>query len=86
MKVTHKEDCMDKDADRQVDISKLIAKHYGQLTKSEKRIADYLQQNQDEVAFLSAAEMAETLRLSEATDSIATQPCEKSCRQSSEIL
>ena len=67
MKVVHKEGSMDTNGDRQVDISKLTVEHYGQLTKSEKRIADYLRQNQDEVAFLSAAEMAETLGLSEAT-------------------
>jgi DNA-binding MurR/RpiR family transcriptional regulator len=67
MKVGHKEDGMDKSGSEQVDISKLIAEHYEQLTKSEKRIADFLQQNQDEAAFLSAAEMAETLGLSEAT-------------------
>ena len=40
---------------------------FSQLTKSEKRIANYLNQNQDEAAFLSAGEIAERLQLSEAT-------------------
>jgi DNA-binding MurR/RpiR family transcriptional regulator len=38
-----------------------------QLTKSERRIADYLQRNFEEAAFFSAAELAERLDLSEAT-------------------
>jgi DNA-binding MurR/RpiR family transcriptional regulator len=52
---------------QQVDFNKLVAEHYDQLTRSEKRIADYMRQNQDEVAFLSAAEIAQQLDLSEAT-------------------
>jgi DNA-binding MurR/RpiR family transcriptional regulator len=47
--------------------SQLISERYPQLTKSEKRIANYLNQNQDEVAFLSAGEIADRLQLSEAT-------------------
>ena len=50
-----------------IDITQLVAEHYDQLTKSEKRIADYVRQNQDEAAFLSAAEIAAQLNLSEAT-------------------
>lgn len=38
-----------------------------QLTKSERKIADYLQRNFEEAAFFSAAELAERLNLSEAT-------------------
>lgn len=49
------------------DFSQIISQHYDSLTKSEKRIADYMRQNQDEAAFLSAGEIAETLDLSEAT-------------------
>ena len=45
----------------------LISEHYPDLTKSEKRIANYLSQNQDDAAFLSAGEIAERLDLSEAT-------------------
>jgi DNA-binding MurR/RpiR family transcriptional regulator len=67
MKVIHSEACMDTNDSQQTDINKLIAEHYDQLTKSEKRIADYIRQNQDEVVFLSAAEVAEQLELSEAT-------------------
>jgi DNA-binding MurR/RpiR family transcriptional regulator len=58
---------MEPNGKQQVDINKVIAEHYDQLTKSEKRIADYIRQNQDEVAFLSAGEIAEQLDLSEAT-------------------
>jgi DNA-binding MurR/RpiR family transcriptional regulator len=58
---------MNNDSPDQVDFNKLVADHYDQLTKSEKRIADYIRENQDEVAFLSAAEVAEQLDLSEAT-------------------
>jgi len=47
--------------------SQLISGHFPQLTKSEKRIANYLNQNQDEAAFLSAGEIADQLQLSEAT-------------------
>jgi DNA-binding MurR/RpiR family transcriptional regulator len=58
---------MEPNGKQQIDINKIIAEHYDQLTKSEKRIADYIRQNQDEVAFLSAGEIAEYLELSEAT-------------------
>ncbi len=50
-----------------VGFSQLISERYADLTKSEKRIANYLNQNQDEAAFLSAGEIAERLDLSEAT-------------------
>jgi len=50
-----------------VDFSELISSRYSQLTKSEKRIADYLRKNQEESAFLSAGEIAARLNLSEAT-------------------
>jgi DNA-binding MurR/RpiR family transcriptional regulator len=50
-----------------VGFSQLISEHFPQLTKSEKRIANYLNQNQDEAAFLSAGEIADLLQLSEAT-------------------
>jgi len=50
-----------------VDFSQLISEQYNQLTKSEKSIADFMQQNQDEAAFLSAGEIALRLNLSEAT-------------------
>lgn len=49
------------------DFSQLVGEHYGELTKSEKSIADYIRQNQDEAAFLSAGEIAIRLNLSEAT-------------------
>ncbi|MGA9397022.1 MAG: MurR/RpiR family transcriptional regulator [Anaerolineaceae bacterium] len=51
----------------QVEFIKLVAEHYNQLTNSEKRIADFISQNQDEVAFMSAAEVADKLKLSEPT-------------------
>jgi DNA-binding MurR/RpiR family transcriptional regulator len=49
------------------DFGQLIAECYNQLTKSEKRIANYLLKNQEESAFLSAGELADRLGLSEAT-------------------
>ncbi|MBN2149281.1 MAG: MurR/RpiR family transcriptional regulator [Anaerolineales bacterium] len=49
------------------DFSQIISDHYDELTKSEKRIADFMRQNQDEATFLSASEIAERLELSEAT-------------------
>jgi DNA-binding MurR/RpiR family transcriptional regulator len=49
------------------DFNQLISEQYSQLTKSEKAIADFLHQNQDEAAFLSAGEIATRLNLSEAT-------------------
>ena len=49
------------------DFSQLAAGRYDQLTKSEKRIANYLRKNQEEAAFLSASELADRLGLSEAT-------------------
>jgi len=50
-----------------VGFSQLISERFPQLTKSEKRVANYLNQNQDEAAFLSAGEIADRLQLSEAT-------------------
>ena len=50
-----------------VDFGQIVAEYYQQLTKSEKQIANYLRKNQEESAFLSAAELAVRLGLSEAT-------------------
>ena len=50
-----------------VDFSQIIGDNYQQLTKSEKRIANYLRKNQEESAFLAAGEIADRLGLSEAT-------------------
>lgn len=52
---------------KNVDFDQMIREHFDQLTKSERRIANYLRQNQDESAFLSAGEIAARLDLSEAT-------------------
>ncbi len=52
---------------RVVDFSQIISDNYKQLTKSEKRIANYLRKNQEESAFLAAGEIADRLGLSEAT-------------------
>jgi DNA-binding MurR/RpiR family transcriptional regulator len=49
------------------DFNQLVAEHYADFTKSEKRIADFMRGSQDEAAFLSAAEIAARLELSEAT-------------------
>jgi DNA-binding MurR/RpiR family transcriptional regulator len=50
-----------------LDFSQLISEHFNQLTKSEKRIANYIRKNQEEAAFLAAGELADRLGLSEAT-------------------
>ena len=49
------------------DFGAIVAEYYQQLTKSEEQIANYLRRNQEEAAFLSAAELAARLDLSEAT-------------------
>jgi DNA-binding MurR/RpiR family transcriptional regulator len=49
------------------DFNQLISEKYGQFTKGEKQIGNYLRKNQDESAFLSVGELAERLGLSEAT-------------------
>jgi len=51
----------------QVEFSRLVADHYDGLTRNEKRIAEFIRQNQDEVAFMSAAKIAAALGLSEPT-------------------
>jgi len=58
---------MNEEPQNWVDFSQMISEHYSQLTKSEKSIADFLRQNQDEAAFLAAGEIAQRLNLSEAT-------------------
>lgn len=50
-----------------IDFSQIISDRFIQLTKSEKRIANYVRKNQEEAAFLSASELADRLGLSEAT-------------------
>lgn len=58
---------MEKDSLVPIEFSKLVAMHYDHLTKSEKRIADYINENQDAAAFMPAAEIAASLGLSEPT-------------------
>jgi DNA-binding MurR/RpiR family transcriptional regulator len=53
--------------DSKIDFSQVLSDQFNQLTKSEKRIANYLRKHQEECAFLSAAELANKLELSEAT-------------------
>jgi len=48
-------EAMNQETQIPVGFSQLISEHFSQLTKSEKRIASYLNQNQDEAAFLSLA-------------------------------
>ncbi len=55
------------EAGKVVDFGQVISDHYGELTKSERHIADYLRKNQEESAFLSVSELAQRLDLSEAT-------------------
>lgn len=58
---------MELDYKTNLDFNQLIRTTYNNLTKSEKRIANFLRKNQEESAFLSAAEIATRLGLSEAT-------------------
>ncbi len=58
---------MDHEPVHETDFVQLLSEKYGSLTKSEKRIADFIRKNQDEASFLSAAEVANRLDLSEAT-------------------
>lgn len=58
---------MNDETSEMVDFSQMISERYNQLTKSEKRIADYIRKNQEESAFLAAADLADRLGLSEAT-------------------
>jgi DNA-binding MurR/RpiR family transcriptional regulator len=58
---------MDQKTQNPVGLSQLISERFSQLTKSEKRIANYLNQNLDEAAFMSAGEISKHLQLSEAT-------------------
>jgi DNA-binding MurR/RpiR family transcriptional regulator len=50
-----------------MDFSQLVTDHFGGLTKSEKRIANFLRKNLNEAAFLAASEIADHLDISEAT-------------------
>jgi len=50
-----------------LNFGQVVNQKYNDLTKSEKRIADFLRQNQEEAAFLAAGEVAERLDVSEAT-------------------
>jgi len=58
---------MGQDNQSMIDFSQIISDNYKHLTKSEKRIANYLRKNQEESAFLAAGEIADRLGLSEAT-------------------
>jgi DNA-binding MurR/RpiR family transcriptional regulator len=58
---------MNQEAHSPAGFDQLISECFPKLTKSERHIANYLNQNQDEAAFLSAGEIAERLQLSEAT-------------------
>ncbi len=50
-----------------VDFSQLVTDHFNQLTKSEKRIANFIRKNLNEAAFLAASEVADHMNVSEAT-------------------
>lgn len=58
---------MEAESNQTLNFNQLIAEKHNDLTKSEKRIADFMRRSQDEAAFLSAAEIAGRLDLSEAT-------------------
>jgi DNA-binding MurR/RpiR family transcriptional regulator len=50
-----------------VDFSQLVTDHFNHLTKSEKRIANFVRKNLNEAAFLAASEVADHMNVSEAT-------------------
>ena len=50
-----------------IDFSQLVTEKFNHLTKSEKRVANFLRKNLNEAAFLAASEIAEHLDISEAT-------------------
>ena len=58
---------MDVDESHVTDFEKIFAAHDNDFTKSEMRIVDFIRRNMDETPFLSAAEIAQRLDLSEAT-------------------
>lgn len=58
---------MNKSSEDQITFTQLLAAHFDDFTKSERRIADFISQNQDEAAFMSAAELAQRMKVSEPT-------------------
>lgn len=50
-----------------LDFNQQVSNYFDTLTKSEKQIANFLRNNQNDAAFLSASEIAEDLDISEAT-------------------
>lgn len=50
-----------------LDFNQQLGYYFDDLTKSEKQIASFLRNNQNDAAFLSASEIAESLDISEAT-------------------
>jgi len=58
---------MDAQNSRTIDFDQLFAAHDTDYTKSERRIVDFFRRNMDEAAFLSAADVAQQLEVSEAT-------------------
>lgn len=58
---------MDSEDQSVIDFNQLFAAHGNDFTKSESRIVDFIRRNMDEAPFLSAAEIAGRLDMSEAT-------------------
>lgn len=58
---------IDSSANPTEDFSQLVTNRFTQLTKSEKRIANFLRKNLNDVAFMAASEIADQLDVSEAT-------------------
>ncbi|MBA4383912.1 MAG: hypothetical protein C0410_04195 [Anaerolinea sp.] len=55
------------EAQPKLDFNQQVSNNFDGLTKSEKQIANFLRNNQNDAAFLSAGEIAESLDISEAT-------------------
>lgn len=58
---------MDEAPQKVMDFGQVLSTHFEHLTKSQKKIANFLRKNQEESAFLSVGELARRLNLSEAT-------------------
>lgn len=48
-------------------LGKLIKRNYPKLTKSEKKVAEYIMQNPEEVAFLTSKDLGRKVKVSDAT-------------------
>ena len=53
--------------EKYVDLIKVIQKNFNSLSKGQKLIAEYIMNNYDRAAFMTAAKLGETVGVSEST-------------------